>query len=107
MGLCGLASAPVGTEEGGGEATSGENMSARMVTRWSGPAITCSCAIAMRADARALKRARRKPALLCARRLSTCRKEARTITIITIAAMMVSESTREKPERLILIGKLG
>ena len=34
-------------------------MSARMVTRWSGPASCCSWAMAMRAEARALNRARR------------------------------------------------
>jgi hypothetical protein len=61
----------------------------------------------MRAEAKALKRARRYPAWLWAKRLSTCRKEARTITIITMAAMMVSDRTREKPERLSLIVNWG
>ena len=61
----------------------------------------------MRAEARALKRARMYPEWLWARRLSTCKNEARTITINTMPAMMVRESTSEKPERLTFIIKRG
>ena len=43
-----------------------------------------------------------------AKRVSTCRNAAKTITIMTIPAMMAKDKTRENPERLRFIkGSLG
>ena len=82
-------------------------MSARIETRWSGPIVAWSWPIAIRAATRAFSLALWWPAWLWAKRLSTCRKEARTTTISTSDAMTVSERTSEKPERWGFMGKLG
>jgi hypothetical protein len=60
------------------------------------------------AEAIALRRARMYPECPKAKRVSTCRNAAKTITNMTMPAMMAKDKTRENPERLRFIkGAMG
>ena len=74
-------------------------MSARAVVRRSGPASCCKWASARRSETIACRRARLRATALVASCDSIFRNETSVMITTSINAMMVNESTSEKPRR--------